>query len=263
MEYKTILYKVDDGIATITMNRPENLNAINLEMLGELLRALLGCTQDPSVRVILLTGSGRAFSSGGDINIMQQSLDEGRDVYQFMKDWINRVHLLEMQIRTIPKPVLAVINGVASGQGFNLALACDIRLAAESAKFNQSFVKLGLTSQGTYFLPRMVGVSKATELCFTGDIIDAQEAARLGIVNRVVPDDSLEQAALEFARRLGRGPTEALGRIKLLINSSYMTPLDAHMQQECKLIAETAKSEDFQEGVRAFLEKRDPSFRGQ
>src|SRR5262249_21680042 len=142
--YKTLLFDVTDSIGTITMNRPETLNAISLEMLDELLHALLACTQDERVRVIVLTGSGRAFSSGGDIRIMEESLN--KDVGAFMTEWITRVHLLEMQIRTIPKPVIAEVNGIASGQGFNLMLACDIRFAAESAHFNQSFVNLGLTS---------------------------------------------------------------------------------------------------------------------
>ncbi|MBI1745355.1 MAG: enoyl-CoA hydratase [Acidobacteria bacterium] len=258
--YKTILYEVSDNVAVITMNRPESLNAISLEMLDDLLHALFECTQDERVRVIVLTGRGRAFSSGGDINIMKDFLD--KDVGAFMTEWITRVHLLEMQIRTVPKPVVAAINGIASGQGFNLALACDIRIAAESAQFNQSFVNLGLTSEGTYFLPRMVGVSKATELCFTGDAIDAREAERLGIINRVVPEADLYNEVHAFAQRLGRGPTAALARIKWLINASYRNPLDTHLQQECKLIAETAGTQDFREGVLAFFEKRNPNFTG-
>ncbi len=260
--YETINFELAGSIAVITMNRPESLNAIDLKMLDELLHALLECTQRRDIRVAVLTGSGRAFSSGGDIKLMQQALERGEELYRFMKDWISKVHLLEMQIRTIPKPVIAAVNGIASGQGFNLALACDLRLAAESARFNQSFINLGLTSEGIYFLTRVIGVGKATELCFTGRIIEAHEAERLGIVNYVFPDSELHQRALEMAESLGRGPTEAIGRIKLLINSSYMSPLEQHLQQECRFIAETARTEDFREGIRAFLEKRDPVFRG-
>jgi 2-(1,2-epoxy-1,2-dihydrophenyl)acetyl-CoA isomerase len=261
MEYKTIRFDVTKGIATVTMNRPENLNAINLEMLDEMLRAILSCTNNRDARVIILKGEGRAFSSGGDIKVMERMLDQ--DAYTFMKEWIRRVHLLEMQLRTIPKPVIASIQGIASGQGMNMALACDLRIACESASFNQSFVKLGLTSEGTYFLPRLVGVGKATELFFTGDTLSATEALSYGIVNRVVPDHRLEDETEKWAARMAEGPTEALGRTKLLINSGYRTQLDQHLSQECTLIAETARTLDFKEAVKAFLEKREPDFKGE
>jgi 2-(1,2-epoxy-1,2-dihydrophenyl)acetyl-CoA isomerase len=260
MDTKTIRYSIEHGSATLTMTRPENLNAINLEMLDEMLRAIFGCTNNRDVRVIILRGEGRAFSSGGDIKVMENILD--RDAYTFMRDWIKRVHLLEMQLRTIPKPVIASIRGVASGQGMNLALACDLRIAAESASFTQSFVRLGLTSEGTYFLPRLVGVGKATELFFMGDTISAREALAIGILNRVVADDQLETETQAWADRLAGGATEALGRTKLLINSGYKNQLDQHLAEESALIAETARTEDFREAVKAFLEKRDPEFRG-
>ena len=260
MDTHTIRFAIERGVATLTMNRPENLNAINLEMLDEMLRAIFGCTNNREVRVIILRGEGRAFSSGGDIKVMENILD--RDAYPFMRDWIKRVHLLEMQMRTIPKPVIASIRGVASGQGMNLALACDLRIASESASFNQSFVRLGLTSEGTYFLPRLVGVGKATELFFMGDTISAAEALALGILNRVVADDQLEAETQAWAERLAGGATEALGRTKLLINSGYKNQLDQHLAEESALIAETARTEDFREAVKAFLEKRDPEFRG-
>lgn len=260
METKTIHFTIERGIATLTMNRPENLNAINLEMLDEMLRAIFSCTNNRDVRVIILRGEGRAFSSGGDIKVMENILDQ--DAYTFMLDWIKRVHLLEMQLRTIPKPVIASIQGVASSQGMNLALACDLRIAAESASFSQSFINLGLTSEGTYFLPRLVGVGKATELFFTGESVPASEALALGIVNRVVPDDQLGEETMRWAQRMAQGPTEALGRTKLLINSGYRNQMDQHLAQESTLIAETARSEDFREAVKAFIEKRDPQFRG-
>lgn len=260
MDYKTIRFSTERGIATVTLNRPENLNAINLEMLDELLRAIFSCTNNRDVRVIILRGEGRAFSSGGDIKVMEQILNQ--DAYTFMRDWIHRVHLLEMQLRTIPKPVIASVHGVASGQGMNMALACDLRIASESATFNQSFVRLGLTSEGTYFLPRLVGVGKATELFFTGDTLTAAEALSLGMLNRVVPDGRLEEETTAWAARMAEGPTEALGRTKLLINSGYRNQLDQHLAQESTLIAETARSGDFKEAVKAFLEKRDPKFSG-
>ena len=260
MNPEHIEFAVSDQIATLALNRPDTLNAIDLQMLDEMLRALFEATKDSNVRVIIVRGNGRAFSSGGDIRVMEEMLRG--DTEAFMRKWIDRVHLLEMQLRTISKPVIASIQGVASGQGFNLALACDLRIAAVGATFNQSWVHLGLTSEGTYFLPRLVGVGKATELFFTGDDISARDALKWGIVNRVVPDDRLEEETLAFARRMAAGPTEALGRIKLLINSSHKNLLDEHLSQETALIAETTRSEDFKEGVRAFLEKRKPNFKG-
>ena len=260
MDTKTIRFELDRGIATLTMNRPEYLNAINIEMLDEMLRALFSCTNNRDVRVIIIRGEGRAFSSGGDIKVMEHIIDQ--DAYTFMRDWIKRVHLLEMQLRTIPKPVIASIQGIASGQGMNLALACDLRIAAESAAFNQSFTNLGLTSEGTYFLPRLVGVGKATELFFTGETIQAAEALALGIVNRVVAEDRLVAETQAWAEKMAVGPTEALGRTKLLINSGYRNQLDQHLAQESELIAETAKTSDFREAVKAFIEKRDPHFSG-
>ena len=260
MGYKNIQFSVADQVGTLSMNRPENLNAIDLDMLDEMLRAIFDATQSSDVRAIILKGNGRAFSSGGDIHVMENMMDG--DTEAFMKNWINRVHLLEMQLRTIRKPVIAAIHGIASGQGFNLALACDLRIAAESASFNQSWVQLGLTSEGTYFLPRLVGVGKATELFFTGDSISAAEAHKWGIINRVVPDDRLEDETSVWAQRMASGPTEALGRIKLLINSSHKNLLDVHLAQESALIAETTHTDDFKEGVQAFMEKREPKFMG-
>ena len=243
MEYKSIQFSVENQIGTLSMNRPENLNAINLEMLDEMLRAIFEATKDNNVRAIILKGNGRAFSSGGDIRVMEEMMDG--DTKTFMKNWVNRVHLLEMQLRTIRKPMIASIHGVASGQGFNLALACDLRIASEPATFNQSWVQLGLTSEGTYFLPRLVGVGKATEMFFTGDSISAAEAFKWGIVNRVVPDEELESETMLWAARMASGPTEALGRIKLLINSSHKNLLDVHLAQESELIAETTETKKF------------------
>lgn len=261
MPYNKILVEQDDFIVRLVLNRPETLNAMDLEMQEELLKALLGISKDPKVRVIVLKGAGRAFSSGGDIHVMKDSLR--KDVYRIMKNWIQRMHLLEMQIRTIRKPVIAGVHGVASGSGFNIALSCDLVIAADNTRFSQSFVRLGLTSDGTFFLPRVVGILKATELMFLGDEIDALQAQTLGIVNKVVPLDKLEEETTQLAQRLGTGPTEALGRIKSLVNKSFYQTLDRHLQEECELIAETANTRDFEEGVTAFLEKREPRFKGQ
>lgn len=260
MSYKKLLVTREDHIANLMLNHPENLNAMDLEMQEDLLKALLALSKDPEVRVIIISGAGRAFSSGGDIQAMRDSLED--DVYTIMKNWIRRMHFLEMQIRTVRKPVIASVQGVASGSGFNLALSCDLVLASEDARFSQTFVKLGLPSDGTYFLPRVVGLLKANELMFLGEEIDAAEALKWGIVNRVVPAGRLQEETLALARRLGSGPTEAIGHIKSLVNRSFYQSLDTHLQEECEAIAQTSLSQDFGEGVRAFLEKRDPNFQG-
>ncbi|MBI3940987.1 MAG: enoyl-CoA hydratase/isomerase family protein [Acidobacteria bacterium] len=260
MAYRKIQVERSDFIVRLVLNSPENLNAVDLEMQEELLKELLAISKDASVRVIILKGAGRAFSSGGDIHVMRESLD--KDVYGIMKNWIQRAHLLEMQIRTIRKPVIASVHGVASGIGFNLALCSDLVVAAENARFSQSFIRLGLPADGTYFLPRVVGTLKATELMFLGEEIDARQALSLGLVNRLVPWEELEEETTSLALRLGAGPTDALGRMKDLINKSFYQPLNQHLQEESEMIAESAKTGDFKEGILAFLEKREPRFQG-
>ncbi len=258
MSYRKILLERDDFIARLILNYPENLNAMDLEMQEELLKALLSLSKDSAIRVIVLKGAGRTFTAGGDIHLMNESL--GKDVYGVMKNWIQRMHLLELQMRTIRKPVIASVEGVASGIGFSLALSCDLVLAAENARFNQSIIRLGLTSEGTYFLPRVVGILKAAELMFLGEEIDAHQARDLGIVNWVVPTEKLEEETDRLARRLGNGPTDALGRIKALLNKSFSQSLNQHLQEECEMIAQSATGKNFEEGVKAFLEKREPKF---
>lgn len=263
MDYDTILFKIDRGIAHITLNRPESMNALNGEMIAELNAAIQECSQNNEIRVVVLSGAGKAFSAGGDIKSMKQALDSGNQA-QFFEGPLQELHQLAAAIRNLPKPVIAAIHGFASGAGCNLALCCDIRLAAQSARFNQAFIKIGLVPDtgGTYLLSRMIGLAKAAELFFTGDFIDAREAERLGMINKAVADDKLQEETRNYAQKLAQAPTRAIGKIKMLLQTSYQLTFDSQSELERATQIEIAESEDFKEGVQAFFEKRPPKFTG-
>jgi len=260
---ETIRVSKAEGIATITLNRPESLNAFNNLMGQELLEALQACGQDDSVRVVLLGGEGRAFSAGGDVKAMAASLKEGEPV-RFFQRLIPLLHPVLVEMTRLPKPIVGRVQGFASGYGMSLALGCDLVVAAESARFNMAYVLVGLAPDGgsSYFLPRFAGIKRALEIFFTGDFMDAQEAQRLGIVNRVVPDAELEQAALEMARKLAKGPPLAMAEAKKLVYRSLSETLERQLEDEREAIQRSAATQDFGEGVSAFLEKRRPTFQG-
>lgn len=265
MAYETILFEVENGIGHVTLNRPAQMNAFNEAMIGELRSVLKEAADDRSIRVLVLSGAGKAFSAGGDLKAMQAALQSDNPA-EFFEAPLAGLNEVVTGIRSLAKPVLACIHGFASGAGFNLALACDLRIAAKSTRFNQAFVKLGLVPDtgGTYLLPRIVGLAKATELLFTGDFLDAEEAKRLGLVHRCVPDDELEARTQGWARELAAAPTRALGKIKMLLQMSYQLTFDAQAELERTTQIEIAReSQDFREGVRAFLEKRPPDFQGE
>src|SRR5512146_478406 len=218
-DYKCLLYAVKDAVATLTLNRPERLNALGDTLRDDLHDAVLRATTDPQVRAIVLTGAGKGFCSGGDVKAMNEAKEARaeRPVLEKVAPLRDRV-LLAM--RDAPQPIIAAVNGAAAGAGMNLALACDIRLASTAAKFTQAFVKRGLHPDwgGTYFLPRVVGMARAAELIFTGEVIDAAEALRLGIVSRVVAPEELMPAVGELARAIAAGPPVA---IRLAKHSLY------------------------------------------
>ena len=261
--YENIRVSTAEGIATVTLNRPESLNAFNNLMGQELLEALQACRQDESVRVVLLGGEGRAFSAGGDVKAMAACLKEGEPV-RFFQRLIPLLHPVLVEMTRLPKPIVGRVHGFASGYGMSLALGCDLVVAAESARFNMAYVLVGLAPDGgsSYFLPRFAGIKRALEIFFTGDFMDAQEAQRLGIVNRVVPDAELEQAALEMARKLAKGPPLAMAEAKKLVYRSLSETLERQLEDEREAIQRSAATQDFGEGVSAFLEKRRPTFQG-
>ena len=255
--------KVDarDGILTITLDRAEKLNAFAGHMRRDLGETLERAGSDDEVRVIVITGAGRAFCAGGDVAAMDEMMArEDADEFARMLGAGRRV---VTAIREMVKPVLASINGVASGAGFNLALACDLRIAAESARFSQSFVKVGLHPDwgGTYFLPRLVPSNIACEMFFLGDAIDSARARALGLVNRVVPDDQLAAETARLAERLRDAPPESIAAAKHAVYLSHHAELDEMLQYETEAQLRCFQTNDAREGVRAFLEKRAPRFR--
>ncbi len=256
---KTILIEKRNGIAVLTLNKPESYNSLAPEVLEGAMAALCEVENDPDVRVVILTGAGKAFCAGGDLKHLL-TLSKVKESQKYVQDAVN----VSIKITQVPKPVIAMVNGVASGAGFNLALACDIIFCAASARFSQSFVKVGLIPDvgGTYFLSRAIGIHRAKELMFTGCTIDAGEAHRLGIVNRIVPDEKLPEATFAFAEGLAKSAPIALTLMKKILNQSdrhdlrTMTELETGSQVFC------IGTEDHREGVAAFMEKRNPVFKG-
>jgi 2-(1,2-epoxy-1,2-dihydrophenyl)acetyl-CoA isomerase len=263
MAYETLLSETVDGVLTLTLNRPDVLNAVTDTMLKELQGAFRDAERDASVRCIVLTGAGRGFCAGQDLNMRGEAADGPRpSVGDHLRHGYNP---LVQRIRTIEKPVIAAVNGVAAGAGANLALACDIRIASETASFVQAFVKIGLVpdSGGTLFLPLLVGMAKAAELAFTGDRINAEEALRLGLVNQVVPADAFGEMTRALATRLAALPTRAIGLTKRAFNRAMMPHLDEILAYEADIQTIASRTQDNKEGIAAFLEKRPPVFTGQ
>lgn len=263
MSYETIQLEMRDAVAVITLNRPAALNALTA-LVGSEFRAAMGEARERGARAVVLTGAGRAFCAGGDLREMQQLAGKEGRLEAFFEEPLNLIHGCIRLIREMPLPVIAAVNGVATGGGCNLALACDLVVAAESAQFNQAFIRIGLTPDcgGTFILPRLVGLKRATELLMTGDMIDARRAAEIGMINAVVPDEMLMPEALKLAERLASAPTSALARIKWLLEQSATNDYNAQLDLEHKAQLQSGLTTDFREGVAAFLEKRPPKFTG-
>jgi 2-(1,2-epoxy-1,2-dihydrophenyl)acetyl-CoA isomerase len=260
--YENILISEVEGIATITLNRPEKLNAFIGHMRRDLAEALEHAGSDRNVRVVIITGAGRAFCAGGDVGFMAELMKRG-DSEEFARI-LGAGRRVITGIRAVSKPVIAAVNGPASGAGCNLAFACDIRVASTNASFSQSFLKVGLHPDwgGTFFLPRLVTPNKACEMFFLGETIDAAEAMRLGIVNQVVSPEELEAATQELAERLRAAPPLAVAAAKQAVYMSERADLDEMLRYETEAQLKCFESQDGHEGIRAFLEKREPKFTG-
>jgi 2-(1,2-epoxy-1,2-dihydrophenyl)acetyl-CoA isomerase len=259
----TVIYSFEDGIATITMNRPDALNALSLELTKDLGTAVRKA-KDDGARAVILTGNGRAFCAGGDLREMQEYAGREGRIEAFFEEPLEALHEVILLIRETPIPFIAAVNGICAGAGTNFALACDIVIADENAVFNEAFVKIGLSPDcgGSFFLPRVIGEKLATEIFMTGDPIPAERALEIGMINRVVPTDSLGEEAHRLASRLAKQPTGAIARIKRMVNASFSNDLRSQLALEHECQIESAKSEDFKEGVTAFFEKRPPAFKG-
>ncbi len=259
MTYQTLLYEKRNGILTITMNRPEVHNAFNEQMKKELNTAFKDAEKDAAVRCVVLRGAGnKAFCSGQDL---KEYKAQERSLKQSIEKSYNP---MIRRIRTMEKPVIAMVQGVAAGAGLSLALSCDLRIASEDARLIEVFIRIGLVpdSGSHWFLTRMVGLAKAFELAAMGDEVSAAEALRLGLVNKVVPSQQLEEQTLKIALRLAQGPTKAIGLIKRTLNKAAFADLDTILDYEAFMQEIASLTEDHREGVRAFLEKRQAQFHG-
>jgi 2-(1,2-epoxy-1,2-dihydrophenyl)acetyl-CoA isomerase len=257
-----ILEGEQDGVATLVMNRPDRMNALNNELASALNDALGRIAEDDNVRVVVITGAGRAFCAGGDLGLIGKGRQTGatEELEPLLRAGMQAV----LKMRTMSQPVIAAVNGAAAGAGMNIALAADIRIAAEEATFGQNFAKVGLFPDygGTYFLPQLVGPAKAAELFYTGDMIDAKTALDLGIVNQVVPAAELEAQVKSLAKRIAQGPPVAIRAVKKTLFVNQKAELAQALEHEVQEQIRCYLSEDSSEGIRAFFEKRQPTLRG-
>ena len=253
---QNLRFTVDQGIARIVLDRPERMNAFNFEMIDAWTEALQRCRTDPAVKVVIVTGAGEAFCSGGDIVEMGDRLEQTPE--QRKKELFERIERIPLTLEDLDKPVIAAVNGVATGAGMDMALMCDIRYAAESARFAETYVKVGLVpgAGGAHFLPRLVGVSKAMELFFTGDFVDAQEALRLGIVNKVFPHATLTDEVEKIAQRIARAPALTLRMIKRAIYQGMRNDLRTNLDLISSHYAVITATQEHKDLVRSFIEKR-------
>lgn len=249
-------------IMRVSLNRPERLNCWDTKLNHELFDVLESAMDDSDIRFIVFSGVGRAFCAGGDIEEFQQRM--AIDAAAYISEIVRKSHEIILQVRKIGKLTIAAVNGLAAGSGFNLALACDFKIAARSAKFSQRFVRVGLSPDtgGTFFLPQLVGVTRATEILMTGEFLAAERALELGLVNQVVEDNGLDSAIDELIQKLSKSAYQALIHTKRLINQSSFANLATQLEAERAAMVATSESEDFREGVSAFLEKRPAQFTG-
>jgi len=259
-----LLEALKDGVAVLTLNRPDRLNAMSPSMLDALLEALPRLAADPEVGVVVLTGAGRAFCAGGDVKAMAEGREFGGTTLEDKAQALRSRMEVSRWLHEMPKPTIAMVRGAAAGAGLSLALACDLRVAGDTARFATAFARVGYAGDfgGSWFLTQLVGTGKARELYFTTDIVDAREARELGMVNRVVPDARLEEETLALAARLARGPRIAYRYMKRNFNAAESGTLKDLLDLEAWHHTRCGLTEDHREAAKAFVEKRDPVFRG-
>ena len=269
MEFEQILYEKDEGVATITLNRPERMNAFTGVMIQEWAQALEDARLDGDVRAVILTGAGRGFCAGADLRdgsgLAETARSDAPPSAADRRTWLrDSVHNVPRQVALLDKPYIAAVNGAAVGAGMDMCSMADIRIASEQARFSMAYVKMGLVpgDGGCYYLPRIVGLAKALELIWTGDFFDAPEALRIGYVSKAVPADELLPAARELAGRIARGPAVAIQLAKRLVYRSYNSEVSEALEAAGHAMAIVQSTEDSREGPRAFAEKREPQFKG-
>ena len=266
MAFENINFEKMDGVGIITLNRPESRNALTLDMVAEMGEAIEACKR-PDVRAVLLTGAGGGFCSGADLKFVVETLEKSgpEGLQEYIRKLAGDLHSkVVLELRRLEKPVVAGINGVAAGGGFSLTLACDMRVAAKSARFLMAYANIGAPADGgsTYLLPRLVGASRAMELYLASQPTSAQAALEMGLVTQVVEDDALHRHAMETAVRLAQGPTLAYARVKALFDSSWENDLSTQLDAETEAFADICLTADFQEGIKAFTERRQARFQG-
>jgi 2-(1,2-epoxy-1,2-dihydrophenyl)acetyl-CoA isomerase len=259
MNFQFLKYQVTEGVATITLNRPDVYNALNDGITYELQDVLKAVAKDEQVRVVVLTGEGKAFCSGQDLKAAS-----GQEKRSFIDSLHKRYNPIIRAMRNLPKPIVCRLNGVAAGAGCSIALACDVIVASEEASLIEIFINIGLVpdSGSSYFLPRLVGMAKAFELCSMGSKVKAKEAFEMGLITKVVSADQLDTAVKEYADYFAKAPTKSIGLIKKMLNKSATSTLDEMLEYEAYSQEIAGQSQDYKEGVNAFLEKRKPAFVG-
>src|SRR5499426_178105 len=259
-----LLEATKDGVSVLTLNRPERLNALSGPMLDAMLEALHRLSEDGEVGVVVLTGAGRGFCAGGDVKAMAEGHELGGSTLEEKAQSLRSRMEVSRWLHEIPKPTIAMVRGAAAGAGLSLALACDLRVAGESARFATAFARVGYSGDfgGSYFLTRLVGTAKARELYFTADLLDAQQALALGLVNRVIPDARLEEETMALATRLAQGPRIAYRYMKRNLNAAETGSLPELMDLEAWHHTRCGMTEDHREAAKAFVEKRPPLFKG-
>jgi 2-(1,2-epoxy-1,2-dihydrophenyl)acetyl-CoA isomerase len=260
MAYSTLRFALADGVARVTLNRPEAANSLNAEMARELAHVAIRCSEERSVRAVILTGEGRMFSGGGDLKSFAA---QGEALPSHLKEVAGNLHAAISRFVRMDAPLIAAVNGPAGGAGFSLCLFCDLVIAAQSAKFVLAYTRAGLSPDGgsTFFLPRIVGLRRALELALTNRALSADEALAWGIVNRVVPDAALQSEAERLAGELAQGATGAFGAAKRLLHHAFTESLETQMELEAQAIAAQARGAESREGIAAFIAKRVPRFR--